>query len=177
MNNKMFQLKLWDTGGMDKFDSIRKGYYKSAACAIIVYDITNKKTLDTIDKWIEECNNCSNNILLKILVANKSDLIKEGNDFEKEGKAIQKNYDIDMFFVSSALSGYNINKIFNDSIKKIYEIITNEENEGKEYQGIKIIKGKINPKENISTIQYEQFERNNNIQDKEDHNSSSCFIF
>ena len=182
INNRIFQLKVWDTAGMDKYESIRKGFYKNAACAIIVYDITEKKTLESVDKWIEECKENSGNILLKVLVANKSDLIKEGNNYEEEGKNVQNRYDIDMFFVSSALTGYNINKIFTESIKKLYETISNEENEGKEFQGIKKINEKINPDESISIITYEEKEKNKNIEDKEDDNdnhenlSSSCFI-
>ena len=182
INNRIFQLKLWDTAGMDGFESIRKGFYKNAACAIIVYDITEKKTLESVDKWIEECNENSDNILLKVLVANKSDLIQEGNNYEEEGKAVQKKYYIDMFFVSSALTGKNINKIFTESIKKLYDTISNEENEGKEFQGIKKINEKINPDESISIITYEEKEKNKNIEDKEDDNdnhkdsSNSCFI-
>ena len=123
ISDKIFHLELWDTGGMESFKSIRQNYYKNAACAIIVYDITNKDTLKSVDKWIEECNFSSNNDnLIMILVGNKTDLIDKRQITEKTGKDYAKNNNMD-FYESSALNGYNINEIFTNATRKIYNLI------------------------------------------------------
>ena len=44
--NILFKLQLWNTNGMEQFSSIRQNYYKNAACAIIVYDVTDEKILN-----------------------------------------------------------------------------------------------------------------------------------
>ena len=64
----IFKLQIWDTNGMETFRSIRQNYYKNAACAIIVYDVTDEKSFKSINDWIEECkNNAYNEDLIMIL--------------------------------------------------------------------------------------------------------------
>ena len=114
IDNKILKLQIWDTGGSEKFSSIRQPYYKNAACAIIVYDITNEESFKSIDKWIEECDYCYNNNLIIALVGNKSDLSKDRKVSEEDGKKLKERYNkynIE-FYESSALNGYNIGNIF-----------------------------------------------------------------
>ena len=118
-----FRLNLWDTAGSEKYRSINHTYYKDADCAIIVYDITSKKSFQSGKGWIEDCkSNVGNKTPLFVLVGNKNDLGKERKVKKEEGVALAKEYDI-LFFESSALTGYNIEKIFTDSCYKIYENI------------------------------------------------------
>ena len=92
INDKIFHLELWDTAGMESFRAIRQNYYKNAACAIIVYDITKKSSFESIDKWIKECDMYSyNDNLIMILVGNKTDLSDEREVTEEEGKSLIKN--------------------------------------------------------------------------------------
>ena len=131
IDNKILKLQIWDTGGSEKFSSIRQPYYKNAACAIIVYDITNEESFKSIDKWIEECDYCYNNNLIIALVGNKSDLSKDRKVSEEDGKKLKERYNkynIE-FYESSALNGYNIEEIFFNSCRKVNELIKNE-NEG-----------------------------------------------
>jgi len=151
INDKIFHLELWDTAGMETFKAIRQNYYKNAACAIIVYDITNKSSFESIDKWIKECDMYSyNDNLIMILVGNKTDLSDEREVTEEEGKSLIKNDNME-FFESSALNGYNINEIFKNATLKIYNIIK-DGIENKEYKGIteERIKNKLDIDENIS---------------------------
>ena len=169
ISDKIFHVELWDTGGMESFKSIRQNYYKNAACAIIVYDITNKDTLKSVDKWIEECNFSSNNDnLIMILVGNKTDLIDKRQVTEKTGKDYAKNNNMD-FYESSALNGYNINEIFTNATRKIYNLIT-DGIEDKEYNGISEINRntKMTIDENIS------LEINTVNDDVRDNHKSCC---
>ena len=123
-----FRLNLWDTAGSEKYRSLNQGYYKDADCAIIVYDITSKKTFQSVKGWIEDCKSyVGNKTPLFVLVGNKIDLKNEREVKKEEGQALAKEYDI-LFFESSALTGYNIENIFTNSCYKIYENITNGNN-------------------------------------------------
>ena len=52
---KTVKFHIWDTAGQEKYRSIGKIFYKDANAAILVYDITNKKSFDEIKKyWYEE---------------------------------------------------------------------------------------------------------------------------
>ena len=120
INDKIFKLQLWDTAGSERFLSITKGYYSNSTCALIVYDITDKKSFDSVRKWIQECKNYTNNNINLVLVGNKQDLNEKRKVSEEEGKTLAKEFGM-AFFESSALTGYNIDEIFYDSVKIINE--------------------------------------------------------
>ena len=66
--------QLWDTAGQERYRSITKAYYKGAIGAIIVYDITNEKSFESLVKWTKEIkDNAECNVTL-MLVGNKCDL-------------------------------------------------------------------------------------------------------
>ena len=52
--NEVISFQIWDTAGEERYKSIIRGYYKNSNGAFIVYDITNKKSFENIDKWFDE---------------------------------------------------------------------------------------------------------------------------
>ena len=51
---KNVTLKVWDTGGEERFRSMVALYYRDAVGAIIVYDIGNEKSFTETNYWINE---------------------------------------------------------------------------------------------------------------------------
>lgn len=49
-------------------------YYRGAVGALIVYDITNHKTFEHLEAWIEELASKGPHGMIKLIVGNKSDL-------------------------------------------------------------------------------------------------------
>ena len=45
------KLIIWDTAGQEKYRSMSKLFYKDANAAILVYDITNKKSFNEIKEY------------------------------------------------------------------------------------------------------------------------------
>lgn len=52
-NNRQYRLQLWDTAGQERFKSLIPGYLRDSQCAIIMYDVGNKESLNGVDKWLE----------------------------------------------------------------------------------------------------------------------------
>ena len=48
---KSVKFEIWDTAGQEKYRSLNKIFYKDAGVAILVYDITNKKSFEEIRKF------------------------------------------------------------------------------------------------------------------------------
>ena len=121
----LFRLQIWDTAGSEKFRSITRAYYKSAACAIIVYDITRKDTFENVSKWVEECKLYNEDSTYIILVGNKDDL-QNREVTKKEGEKLAEDFNL-KFFESSALNGHNIEDIFLDACIEINQKMKNGE--------------------------------------------------
>ncbi len=49
-------------------------YYRNAAAAIIVYDITNEASFDVLQEWIKELNRLGPEDIVLAIAANKCDL-------------------------------------------------------------------------------------------------------
>ena len=65
---------IWDLSGQPKFfGPIRHLYMKDADCAIIMFDYTNKKSIDNIKYWFNEIMSNCNNELPIVLCGNKYD--------------------------------------------------------------------------------------------------------
>ena len=111
IDNRIFHLQMWDTSGHVRFRSVTRGYYCKAACALIVYDITDYKSFESIKNWIEEIKLYSNPNIHLILVGNKKNLKKKRVISTEKGKKLAEKYEL-TFFESSALTGENINTIF-----------------------------------------------------------------
>ena len=60
--------------GQESFKSITRSYYRNAIGAVVCYDVTNKESFKSVQKWIEEVKESGNEHLQFILVGNKSDL-------------------------------------------------------------------------------------------------------
>ena len=73
IKNIDINLQLWDTSGQERFRSLTASFYRKADGIIFVYDITSKKTFDSVKDWIRDAENMGGDFE-KILIGNKCDL-------------------------------------------------------------------------------------------------------
>ena len=74
IDNKQIKLQIWDTAGQESFRSITRSYYRGAAGALLVYDITRRETFDHLASWLEDARQHANPNMTIMLIGNKSDL-------------------------------------------------------------------------------------------------------
>lgn len=74
INEDPIKLQIWDTAGQETFKSITRSYYRSAAGALLVYDVTNRESFENVHKWLEECREHGNPLMTIILIGNKVDM-------------------------------------------------------------------------------------------------------
>ena len=117
--------KIWDTAGTEKYKAITSAYYKGAVGAFIVYDITNKETLKSVEKWVNDIRSVANKNIAIILIGNKSDLENQREITKEQGK--EKAFKIEAAFIeTSALSGDNLEKAFEMMMNEIYNKCHNQ---------------------------------------------------
>lgn len=72
--NTNTKLVIYDTAGQERFRSIVTAYYRNVCGAIIMFDMTDESTFDSVDYWINEVKSrCIANADV-IIVGNKTDL-------------------------------------------------------------------------------------------------------
>ena len=71
IEGKQIKLQIWDTAGQEAFRSITRSYYRGAAGALLVYDITRRDTFNHLTTWLEDARQHSNSNMVIMLIGNK----------------------------------------------------------------------------------------------------------
>ena len=137
------KLQIWDTAGQEKYRSITPIYYRDAAAAICVFDVTSKQSLDDAEKWIEDLRQYAPPDTIIALAGNKCDLYNQEEVSIEEGREFQARYQIEVFQQTSAKENTGIEELF---MKIALKIDKNKEQ-------IRINIGKANPKGSVTSLQ------------------------
>lgn len=113
VNDTSVRMQIWDTAGQERYRSITKAYYRGAQGVFIVFDLSNKKSFTTINKWIQSLDAETDMQTPKLLIGNKSDILDESELLEAQNLYSAKSKELGMPFIAvSAFSGLNIEKMF-----------------------------------------------------------------
>ena len=117
-DKKKVKLQIWDTAGQEKYRSLAKIFYQSAAVAVLVYDITLKKSFEQIKEyWVKEIKENAPEDIIIAIAANKSDDYLNQEVTMDEGKELAKSLDA-LFICTSAKLGNGIDDLFKLSGEK-----------------------------------------------------------
>ena len=120
IENNIVKVQIWDTAGQERYRSITNAYYKGAKGSLLVYDITNPKTFESLDKWLSDLKTNGEEKISIILVGNKTDLEDQRKITIEQGKEKAEFYKL-AFIETSALNGNNIEKAFSELITDVYK--------------------------------------------------------
>ena len=136
---KNLLLDIWDTAGQEKYKSLTRFFYKDAAVAILVYDITRRESFDNIvNYWYGQLKeNGDKNIVIGI-AGNKCDLYEKEKVAESEAKEFADKIGA-IFELTSAANNTGIDELFQDVGNKYldpsYKKMKKEEEEEKAQDG------------------------------------------
>jgi len=54
VDDKLVTMQIWDTAGQERFQSLGVAFYRGADCCVLVFDLTNAKTFESMDTWRDE---------------------------------------------------------------------------------------------------------------------------
>ncbi|CAD5184307.1 unnamed protein product [Musa acuminata subsp. malaccensis] len=104
-------LQIWDTAGQESFRSITRSYYRGAAGALLVYDITRRETFDHLASWVEDARQHANATMTIMLIGNKCDSAHTRAVSTEEGEQFAKEHGL-IFMEASAKTAQIVEEAF-----------------------------------------------------------------
>ena len=119
--NKTISLDIWDTAGQEKYKSLTKFFYKDAAVAILVYDITKKDSFENMKGyWYEQLQEFGSKKIILGVAGNKCDMYEKEEVNENEAKEFAEK--IGAFFeITSAKNNTGITDLFMNAANRFVD--------------------------------------------------------
>ena len=183
--NKNILVKIFDTAGQERFNSITTSLFQKVQGIVLVYDISNEDSFRNINNWILKIKDNFLNVQY-ILVGNKCDLENERIISKKDGMNLAKKYNF-KFFETSAVNGNYIDDAFynliyeimkrknlinkNDKIINSYEVLEKDYNNKDDINDYFDEGKNVNEKQNVSR---NSFHLNNNKHLNKNQKKKKC---
>ncbi|RZS14824.1 hypothetical protein BHM03_00046564 [Ensete ventricosum] len=108
---------------MCRYRAITSAYYRGAAGALVVYDVTRHITFENVERWLKELRNHTDGNIVIMLLGNKADLrhiravsVEDAQAFAQQEKAF--------FMETSALESMNVENAFTEVLTQIYHVVS-----------------------------------------------------
>lgn len=112
IDGRNIKLQIWDTAGQERFRTITRSIFYRSRGALIVFDVTNKKSFNSVPSWYTELSMHIDVTKIPIaLVGNKSDLCHNRTVSKKEANDLAVKYNM-LYFETSAQDSTNIDDVF-----------------------------------------------------------------
>lgn len=87
---------------------------------MLVYDITDGKSFDSIGKWLRNIDENANEDVVKMIIGNKCDMEDKRVVSTDRGQEVAQHHGIP-FFETSAKTNVNVTRAFHDITQRILE--------------------------------------------------------
>jgi len=120
VSGQKIKLQIWDTAGQERFRAVTRSYYRGAAGALLVFDVTRRSTFLHLSSWLSDARNLTNPNTVIFLVGNKADPDSVRDVSYKEAKQFADENGL-MFVEASAKTGENVEESFLWTAMTIYK--------------------------------------------------------
>ena len=110
------RIQIWDTAGQERFNSITKNIYRNTNGVLFVYDVTNRKSFNSMKNWIKDTEKIDKDIK-GIILGNKIDLEEKqinSDELEELGNKMKMK-----FLETSAKENINVKEAFNLMVEEL----------------------------------------------------------
>ena len=121
VNNKKYEIKLWDTAGQEKYRSLTKIFIKDAKIALLVYAIDDKNSFNDLEMWLNIVKEINTDKIILGIAANKADLYKKAEVTDQQGKKYAREIGAEWRSTSSLLDDCGIDELVDVLFNKYLE--------------------------------------------------------
>lgn len=118
LDDSTVKFEIWDTAGQERYRSLAPMYYRGAAAAIVVYDITNPDSFTGAKSWVKELQRRGDPNVVIALAGNKADLESRRKVEFEEANAYAEENGI-LHLETSAKNADNVRDLFVGIAKKL----------------------------------------------------------
>jgi len=124
VDNSNIQLVIWDIAGQVKFEMMRQQFYLGSDGILLIFDLTNPKSLNSLSNWYSDVQKQLKNRpeLIGFIIGNKNDLTKQKEIDPKDAEELALSINLG-YIETSALTGTNVEEAFLNIATKLYESI------------------------------------------------------
>ena len=135
LEDKTIRLIMWDTAGQERFKSLIPSYLKNANCVILTFDVTDKSSFSSLNKWLSDAKDNVVEGTFIVLCGNKIDLTNKRVIPKEDGEKFAEENNI-IYVETSATTGQGINELFSAIINKFCDVPINKENKDDDLDGV-----------------------------------------
>jgi len=128
VNNKLYEIRLWDTAGQEKYRSLTKIFIKDAKIALLVYAIDDENSFKDLDMWLNIVKEINNEKIILGIAANKADLYDKAKVTDEQGKQYAKKIGASWSSTSSLQDDNGIDGLVDELLEKYLKIKGNNGN-------------------------------------------------
>mmetsp|Transcript_19327 Transcript_19327/g.17553 ORF Transcript_19327/g.17553 Transcript_19327/m.17553 type:complete len:195 (+) Transcript_19327:126-710(+) len=122
LDDATVKFEIWDTAGQERYRSLAPMYYRGAAAAIVVFDITKKDSFNGAKSWVKELQRRGDPNVVIALAGNKADMESKRKVQTEEAQLYARENDI-IYLETSAKTALNVRNLFIEIAKKLPKTI------------------------------------------------------
>lgn len=112
------KFEIWDTAGQERYHSLAPMYYRGAAAAVIVFDISSQDSFAKAQEWVKELQRQGNPHMIMSLAGNKADLEETRQVATEAANAYAEENGL-VYWETSAKTSTNVTELFHDIAKRL----------------------------------------------------------
>ncbi|NWW89169.1 RB39A protein, partial [Rhynochetos jubatus] len=117
------KLQFWDTAGQERFRSVTRSYYRNSAGGMLLFDLTNRASFESVRQWHREVTNTVQPFrIVFLLVGHKSDLAGQRRVGRKEAERLAASLGT-QYVETSAKDATNVVQAFQMLTLAIYRAL------------------------------------------------------
>lgn len=117
VGKKRVRLTIWDTAGQERFRTLTGAYYRGAQIVILVFDVTDTVSFESIETWLEELSTyLDHKSAVKVLIGNKLDKNPREVDVAT-AMAVARRHDM-LYLETSAKTKTGVSDAFHAAVKE-----------------------------------------------------------
>jgi small GTP-binding protein len=113
-HSREIEIGVWDTAGQEQYRALGPVYFRNAAAALIVFDVTSRSSYENLTYWIQSIRSATDEKVFLMLIGNKIDLPDRVIAYEEA--AVWASEHQCRFVESSAKTGQGVNLIFDELV-------------------------------------------------------------